>query len=74
MFKYFTIREDWKIRLQGHFMNVSNTPKMGDWAGGIGGTDITRANAGVISRTGHNHSSSDIWPSRQIELGLRMEW
>ena len=74
VFKYFTIHEDWKIRLQGHFMNVTNTPKMGGWRGGIGGTDITRANAGVLSRTDHSHSTSDIWASRQIELGLRMEW
>ena len=73
LFKYFTIKENWKIRLNGHFMNTLNHPKHGGRSGRIG-LDIGRANAGVLSSTDSSHSSNDIWPNRQIELGLRMEW
>jgi hypothetical protein len=73
VFKYFTIREELKLRLQGHFMNVFNHPRLGGTAGSPD-MNITSASVARIVRTDGSHGVSDIWPNRQIEVGLRLSW
>jgi hypothetical protein len=73
VFKYFTIREDVKIRLQGHIMNLFNHPRFGGLAGSPD-MNIANASAGRITATDGSHGLSDIWPNRQIEVGLRLSW
>ncbi|PYV08764.1 MAG: hypothetical protein DMG07_24855 [Acidobacteria bacterium] len=73
LFKYFSLREQLKLRLQGHVMNLFNHPRFGGTAGAPD-MNITSASAGKISATDGSHGLSDIWPNRQIEVGLRLSW
>ena len=73
LFKYFTIHEDFKFRLQANMMNLFNHPKFG---GFISRPDfnIVSPSAGRFSSTDSSHGVTDVTPARLIEVGIRMEW
>ena len=74
LYKYFTLREQLRVRLQGHLQNIFNHPRFR--IGGNqtdAGMNLVSPSVGRITRS-PNHVINDIWSERQIEVGVRVEF
>ncbi|MCI0627466.1 MAG: TonB-dependent receptor [Acidobacteria bacterium] len=71
LFKYFNLTEQLKFRLQAGIKNVFNHPKFGGRFGPQ--LNITAPTAGQTTRT-DIITLNDVNASRDIEVGVRIEW
>jgi len=74
LYKYFSVTERLKVRLQGHLQNILNHPRFRIGSNQTdAGMNIVSPSVGRITRS-PNHVINDIWSERQIEVGVRFEF